>query len=228
MNALGNQKNRTLLPVMAAMLASLLVISIWFVSRGDVESPRIAMEADMPVYSSLEGLSSVSDLVIVGTMGEVVARDVDYGEENPPEGAVWGIPVVFYEITVTEVLRGELGQDVKTIVVGALDVDRVDIDEDSTTLLNGHQVLLFLNDADAPGITAVDDYYVRVSMDNGVFDVVGGIGEVGPTGRVDDSVILKPRGTREDMFGEMTFAMSEIRRAIEPESGEVGPTGNTD
>ncbi len=82
--------------MLTAILASLLVSSIWLVAREDAESPGIAMETDMPVYSSVEGLSSVSDLVIVGTVGEIVARDVDYGEEKPLEGADWGIPVVFY------------------------------------------------------------------------------------------------------------------------------------
>ncbi len=110
--------------------------------------------------------------------------------------------------------------------MGATDVDWLDI-EYRTVLLSGQQVLLFLKESDAPGITAGDDHYVIVSMDNGVFDILEGDNVVGPTGIVDDSIVIHPRGTGADMFGDATFKMSEIRKAIEPKSKEVGPTGST-
>ncbi len=227
LKAIVKQKNVARLLLMVAILASLVVATIWFVSREDVERHNVAMSADMPVYSSLEELADVSDLVVLGTVKGVVARDVDYGTENPPEGADWGNPVVFYEFAVIEVVSGELDQDTKTIVVGSIDLDKVQIDEELTALLIGQRVLLFLQDDDAPGITAVEDYYVTVSMDNGVFDIVGDGDVLGPTGRVNESIILNPRGSGSDMFGEETFTMSDIRQAIELEPGKTEPTHNT-
>ena len=59
----------------------------------------------MPVYSSIEQLSAASDLVVLGTVKGIVAREVYYGSEGPGEGQEQGQPIVFYEIEVNETLR---------------------------------------------------------------------------------------------------------------------------
>ena len=139
----------------------------WAVSTGGI-SP------DMEVYSSIEELSAASDLVILGTVEGVAAREVDYGTADPDERQGQGIPTVFYEVAVTETLRGKAEA---TVIVSAPDVDQVSMGEEATALRSGQQVLLFLREQtteDAPGITAYDHFYVTVSLDNGVFDRLDG------------------------------------------------------
>ncbi len=126
---------------------------------------------DMPVYSSIEQLSAASDLVVLGTVKGIVAREVDYGSEGPGEGQEQGQPIVFYEIEVNETLRGKAGA---TVVMAAPDVNEISTGGEASAWRSGEQVLLFLVDEDAPGITASNDYYVTVSLDNGVFDRLDG------------------------------------------------------
>ncbi len=128
----------------------------------------------MEVYSSIEELSAASDLVILGTVEGVAAREVDYGTADPDEREGQGFPPVFYEVGVTETLRGKAEA---TVIVSAPDVDQVSMGEEATAVRSGQQVLLFLREQtteDAPGITAYDHFYVTVSLDNGVFDCLDG------------------------------------------------------
>lgn len=80
-------------------------------------------------------------------------------------------------------------------------------------------------DSLAPTITSIADAaYVPIALDNGVFDVE----TTGVVGRVNDDLIILPRGISEIMFSQgTTFTAAEIRQAIEPDSDEVGPVGNT-
>ncbi len=165
------KRREVVFPVLFAALVSVLVATTWFVMRGE-EGPTLVGGVDMPVYSSIEELSVASELVVLGTVAGVVAREVDYGTANPDERHGEGVPSVFYEVAVTETLRGEAGS---TIIVGAPDVDKVLMSE-ATALRSGQEVLLFLLEQtpeDAPGITAYDHFYVTVSLDNGVFDRLG-------------------------------------------------------
>lgn len=154
---------------------------------------------DMAVYSSIEQLSDASDLVVLGTVKGVVAREVDYGTADPDESQGQGIPTVFYEVEVTETLRGDAGG---TVILGAPDVDQVTMSETVTALRGGEQVLLFLEEQtteDAPGITTYDHFYVSVSLDNGVFD------------RLDGDLVV-PRMT--EVFGEVDYSLAEIRGKV--------------
>ena len=165
----------------------------WTVSTGGI-SP------DMEVYSSIEELSAASDLVILGTVEGVAAREVDYGTADPDEREGRGIPTVFYEVAVTETLRGKAEA---TVIVSAPDVDQVSMGEEATAVRSGQQVLLFLREQtteDAPGITAYDHFYVTVSLDNGVFDRSGG-----------DLVV--PR--MPELFNDATFDLAGVRRAVQ-------------
>ena len=47
------------------------------------QTQKVGAGVDMPVYSSIEQLSGASDLVVLGTVEGVVAREVDYGTANP-------------------------------------------------------------------------------------------------------------------------------------------------
>ena len=150
---------------------------------------------DMPVYSSIEELSAASDLVILGTVEGVVAREVDYGTASTEERHGQGIPTVFYEVAITETLLGEAGG---TIILGGSDVDQVSMGEEATALRSGHQVLLFLLEQtteDAPGIMAYEHFYVTVSLDNGVFD------------RMDGDLVA-PR--MPELFEEAEYSLTEV------------------
>ncbi len=213
--------------VTVAVLASIVAATTWFLMGGGEEGgPILGATPDMPVYSSIEELSAESDLAVVGKIKRVSAREVDYGTSDLDERTDRiGIPTVFYEVEVVETILGREPGD--TIVVGTPDMDAISIRE-STALQPGQQVVLFLKRrtrVDAPGITSYDEFYVTVSMDNGVFDVPTGV--VGPVGRVNDDAVAVPRGRNADMFGGSVFTMSEIREGIEPDSGEAGPVGNT-
>ena len=164
--------------------------------RAQTAGPNLSETADMAVYSSIERLSAASDLVVVGTVKEVVARELDYGSEGPREGQRQGLPVVLYEVEVNETLRGKAGA---TVIMAAPDVDEISMGGEATALRSGQQVLLFLVRGDAPGITAYDNYYVTVSLDNGVFDRLDG-----------DLVTPRMVGTLE----ETEYRLSEVRGKV--------------
>ena len=78
-------------------------------------------------------------------------------------------------------------------------MDEILIGEESTALQPGQQVLLFLKrqtSEDAPGITAYDEFYVTVSLDNGVFDLV-------------DGDWVEPRMSR--VFEETRYRLQQVR-----------------
>ena len=99
--------------------------------RTQTAGPNLSETADITVYSSIERLSAASDLVIVGTVKEVVAREVDYGSEGTGEGQGPGLPVVFYEVEVNETLRGKAGA---TVIMAAPDVDEISMGGEATSL----------------------------------------------------------------------------------------------
>ncbi len=180
-----------------AVLASVLVATTWFLLQGgEKDRPSFGATPDMQVYSSIGELSKASDLVVLGTIRGVEARETDYGTSDPNEKIDRiGIPTVFYEVAVTETLRGEASGN---IIVGAPDVGEISIKE-ATALRSGQQVLLFLKrqtTEDAPGITAYTDFYVTVSLDNGVFNRLS-----------DDSV--EPRMSQA--FEAAIFSLDEVR-----------------
>jgi hypothetical protein len=163
-------------------------------------------------YTSIESLSDYADVVVVGTVKGIVGRETDYGKKlNPLEKGVAedgsGIPMVYYEIDVTETLQGMTDN---TIIVARMDSDQL-LTEEVTTLQTGEQVLLFLLDrtGDALGLTLFDEFYVTVSLDNGVFDLLPGD-------------IARPRlphyfatPTAEGVLEPPTFSLIEIRDTIQ-------------
>lgn len=160
-------------PIIAAALASLIVVAVWF-TISNQESSRALVTIDMPSYSSVEELSAASDAVVIGTVKGVVGHEIDYGTTDPAAKRYsMGMPIVFYEVNVTDILKGETS---KTIIVGTLDPDKL-LCESVTALRTNEQVLLFLAEQtpeNAPGIKTYDHSYATVSHDNGVFDVLSG------------------------------------------------------
>ena len=78
-----------------------------------------------------------------------------------------------------------------------------------------------------PTITVTDIFYMTLAFDNAVLDISSS-GNVGAVGRVNDDVVVVPRGTGPSMFPHgTTFTMSEIREAITVDTDEIGPVGNT-
>jgi hypothetical protein len=134
----------------------------------------------MPIYSSVEELAVASDAEVVGTVKGIVAREVDYGTDNQDERAEGsGIPNVFYQVDVSEVLGGTAET---SIVVASPDLTTLSVSSETTPLVAGQRVLLFVQEQTsngAPGISSFDFFYVPVSLDNGVFDILPG-GDIRP------------------------------------------------
>ena len=145
----------------------------------------------------------------------MAGRDLDYGTDDAEEKQYHTrIPVVYYEVSVDETLKGSA--DASSIIVVRPDAAEV-YNEDSTPLNSGHSVVLFLKKRTyTPGITTYKNsvIYVPISMDNGVFDVADNAPE-GFDGRIPGNTVVTPRGQKAVMFGEgATFTMAEVRQAI--------------
>ncbi|MBA3551999.1 MAG: hypothetical protein H0W27_03890 [Actinobacteria bacterium] len=163
---------------------------------------------DAPVYASFEALAAASDAVVVGTVGGVTAREVDYGTDNPAEQGWNGIPVAFYEVDVTEVL---VGQAQPTIIVGGPDGEQL-VSDSATPMRAGERVLLFLREQtteDAPGISSYDFFYTPISLDNGVFDLLAGEA-VQP--RMPE--VFAETAAGAEVGDAPTFKLSEIRARV--------------
>ena len=151
-------------------------------------------------YDSLDRLAAVSDAVVVGEVTGVVSTQPDKGASGLAEP----IPSTWYEIEVQETLKGETTD---TITVVRYDPGTFG-DTQITVLLPGKQVSLFLEKRTAeefPVVTMTDVFYVPISFDNGVFDVVPS-----PPDTVGETEI-RPRIS--DLFDADTFTLEEVRRA---------------
>ena len=151
------------------------------------------------VYSSVEELAAASDLVAVGTVQGVVAREVDYGAASAPGQSGEGVPIVFYGVAVTETLRGETRS---IVIVGAPDADGGSI-EGATALLSGQQLLLFLKQRTkevAPGVKSYEVFFEPVGLSNGVFDVI------------ESGLVAEPR--MPEAFEAESYRLTEIRGKV--------------
>jgi|GEM_PF-4145033 len=132
-----------------------------------------ALPSIVPSYQavhSIERLVEHADRVVVGQLGDVVAREVDFGGDvaaSADAGA--GVPMAFYELHVHETVKGDARD---TVVVGMIDEGGVNLPS-ALRLTSGATYLLFLRDRDsesAPGITVVEEFYVLLWGPAGVFD----------------------------------------------------------
>ncbi len=197
---LSRQRQSLIVPLIVALLATVTVT--WMLSRDDANTDTSG-SFDFMVYTDLEDLSAASDAVVIGTVGPVVGREVDFGTAEPDERVGDGIAVIFNEVEVLEVLRGRVAD---TIIVGGPDSDAI-MSTDTTPLRIGERVVLFLAEqttADAPGITAFGFFYTPVSLDNGVFDVVS-------DERIDPRM---PEAFRTESVPSPSFTLQEIRSSV--------------
>ncbi len=159
-------------------------------------------------YSSIEEMAADSDLIILGEIGDVVGRERDYGTDKWWEKITSrGIPLAFYEIAVTDVLKGNASENV---IVGRMDLERVNV-PGRKSMRAGDPVLLFLDERRAenfPGISIFDLFYWPVSEDHGVFDVLPG-GLVQP--HLRGSFAPPPADTPLE---PPTFTLDEVREKV--------------
>ena len=183
-----------LLPLGAVSLTALLVLVWWFVVVAPSPQPSAGGSIDMPIYTSIAHLSEASDVVVVGTVGKIVAEEIDRGGSG--EGRP--IPYTFYEVNVKEALKGAPGG---TVIVARIHPNQLPTGH-VTKLQESESVVLFLirrTSVDSPSIKAFDQWYLTVSLDNGVFDSI-------------DENTIRPRFP--EVFADSTLRLTDVRQEI--------------
>lgn len=121
-------------------------------------------------YSSIEALAKASDVVVVATVGDDVRRAIE-GDPDVPDS---GIPMMYREFSVNEVLSDPSGYvQGDVIYVSLFDTDKLIVDEQKA-IASGQQLLLFLDRVsvdEVPAIRPLDQVFSPLSSDNGVFDL---------------------------------------------------------
>ena len=168
--------------------------------------PAIMLTACVVDYpapeGSWEGLTRKSDQVVVGMVAGTAGHEVDWGTADPdPAGSSWGFPVVYYEVAVTETLRGE---ELPTLVVVGLNplVARGFSPGREAVLVQGQQVLLYLEqltNRETPSLDLHEFFFAPVGGNNGVFDIGG-----------DGAVVPRLSG----VFSNLTFTLAEVRNRV--------------
>ena len=170
--------------IVVAVVALVVTVAAVTLLRDDDTVVRQVAFSSL-VYQSLDELATSSDLVVVGTVSGVAARAEDYRTADSDERADYEragidpIPIAFYEVAVSETLKGRHSD---TVLIWRIDTERVTVAEGATPLGSGQKVLLFLKGrslAEATprlqfsgtGITSDQTYYITLGLDNGVFDV---------------------------------------------------------
>jgi hypothetical protein len=205
---LNENKKKVLIPVASVALTILLAFGVWFALRGEDTSGKQVVQFSMQTYSSLEELAVASDAVIIGTVKGAVGHEIDYGTADSSQIHGLGIPNVFYQVEVSEVLRGVVD---KTIVVATLDPEVASFIESVTPWKTGERLLLFLaeqNAENAPGIKTYNHFYATISLDNGVFDVLDG-DLVRP--RMIGAFVQPTTGNSDETI---TFSLIEVKKEV--------------
>ena len=128
-----------------------------------MQADAAIVEGDRPSYSTAVALNRASDVVVVGTVGEVLTREMDEGSVTPGPNDI-SIPAVFVNVTVDEVVKGQL-RDGDNLAVSTPPDSGMD-------LVPGSRVALFMRQVEkAPGIQTQDRFYVPVSGPNAMLDV---------------------------------------------------------
>ena len=158
-----------------ALLVGLITAVLLFAGVRSLRSDGAQEQFLIPSYrgyESVDELAREADLAVRGRVGAVLGRENDHGL-GPADGGT-GVPMIFVSVEIEQVLLGDaLG--VNDIVVATLDMTQLNV-EGVSQLRDGQDVVLFLAKRDqqnAPGISSIDEFYVTLSGDNGVFDVHG-------------------------------------------------------
>lgn len=140
-----------------------------------VDSPQgstavVEAAIDSPSYPSVVALNENSDSTVVGTVGQLIGREVDDGGNSEDSG---GTPMAIYAVSVQRVLRGSAPDE---IAIAWLDASNVKAEPAVSKMVTGQQVVLWLDHlsaVEAPGIDLVDEVWVPIGGDNGVMDLEG-------------------------------------------------------
>ena len=233
MTRIPSKISKLLIPISVAALAVALVMLAartaglgWWT---DPEPVGVISTVDMPTFESAGDLSAEAEVVVMGTVSEVVGEKIDYGIDDSlkdPDGddeEDYGIPVIFYEIDVEETLKGSVGSEV---MVGKAKSSIFGEDNDfASDLRVGETVLLFLMEttwSEMPRADAFDNrFYVTVSLDNGVFDAADRVATV------TDDTALTPR--MEHLFAQSSFTLGQVRQSVgvSDGAGQTGGPGGT-
>jgi hypothetical protein len=170
----------------AAVAVVVVFVALW---PGFSASPKPFFHGSKPAYESVEDLGGKADLVVVGVVGDVVARQAEETTD---------LPFVYISFSVDQVLGNSLAaQNTDSVIVSILDTDKLTVDG-LTPLVSGQRVLLFLEKISAtdapPGVIPFDEVFVPLSDDNGVFDVAAD-GSV--TARSDVVVSVTSEGVQD-------------------------------
>ena len=157
---------------------------------------------DMEYYPTLEEISGAADVVVLGTVRSMVAA-----------GAVEDHPFTIHAFDVDEALKGDVSG---TIFVSRTDPNYLDgnprrRNPPLTHLQPGELVVLYLREvSELHDFSFADTYYVPLSLDNGVFNVLA------RNRGIDDATEVVPRGIYPGMFDAgAVFTVADVRDAIE-------------
>ena len=204
------------------LMAATLVIAVSTTSCADDD--RLLIHASGAEYSSVEDLTVAADVVVIATASDT-ARHVSEG----------GVPVVYREFTVNEVLfdpSGFVKDD--TIDVSLFDTDEVITDQQSE-IVRGQRLLLFLGQVSAEEVATIKpltQVFAPLSSDNAIFDVsdsgtitarsraITGLW-TGDTARSSSTVEVTPEG--EEIPQERTSTFTDTLDAVREVTAEAKP-----
>ena len=199
------------LPIGSAAVAALIVTAVWFNLRGPATEPEttvLVREVDfVDITSDLDSLTRSADVVVMGTVEEIVQSGHDRGKEGT------GRPMAYtlYKLSVQEELKGDVASDIYVYQTNP----GVFPEEAVTRWTEGDLLVLYLESVKAylPIAEVSPIVYVPLALDNGVFDVLAD----GAVGVVSEETVIRPRGISQAMFAEgTTFTAGQIREAIAP------------
>jgi hypothetical protein len=188
---------------------------------------RQVIHASGPEYSSIEGLSTAADVIVIATATDS-ARHVIVGEGDG------GIPTMYRVFTVDEVLFDPEGVVGDTIDVTLFDTDEVIFDGESE-IATGQELLMFLDRVTADEVAAIrplTQVFSPLSSDNGIFDVSDSGTITARSSAIrklraadetvaDSPVQVTPEGEEipEKQSRSFTSSLSEVRSVISTTTG---------
>ena len=202
-------RNRYFISAIAGIAIAACLITMGVYYRSSLPFvPQVTSISERP-YESIEDLTVTADVVVMGSVVGIAGRQIDYGTQDADLIAKGGgSPVVFYELSVSEILKGAAEN---TIFIAGTDLNAVRVAGNyETPLRRGEQVVLFLREhssSNKPGITLYNKFYVPVGMNNGVFDLKNG-----------NRVV--PRSP--DLFSSAEFLLNDTRQQIQGDNANAG------
>lgn len=143
-------------------------------TSGSTDSVVPIVSVDGPTYSSVESLAEDTQIVVRGTVQEVMSREIDSGGGSDKEG----IPIELVGFAVSYSNDPSVVAVGETVPIAWTDMTQIHFDPPVGELPRGSELLIFgtvHGSADSPGVETVKRYLVPTGADYGVFDVRNGI-----------------------------------------------------